>query len=170
MGLLDEPTAAMIIGTDSIKAGLDKDKDGMIDVASYAAGDMTNKINALTTTLLTNSGHEYSNTFVTNLITREWREVYAETHTVAPGMTKNKFEQGPGLASGGSFTVPSQYTNDSFQMRVDANERVSVSPKNDTTELLGVMRRIETLLASQKPLDIDQLGRTISTAVERTQR
>jgi hypothetical protein len=172
LGLLDEPTAALIVGTDKIKEGLDTDKDGMISFAEYAAGNMTTQINSLTTTLMNNSGKTYSNDFITNLITREYYENYGQTQGISQASTgkKSKFVQGPGLASGGSFTVPSQYTNDSFPMRVDANERVSVSPKNDTTELLGVMRRIENLLASQKPLDIDQLGRTISTAVERTQR
>ena len=36
--------------------------------------------------------------------------------------------EGPQMARGGSFTVPPGYPNDSFRMRVQSGERVSVTP------------------------------------------
>jgi hypothetical protein len=172
MGLLDEPTAALIVGTDNIKAGLDKDHDGLISLAEYMAGDMTTQVSNLTATLLENSGHEYSNTFVTNLITREWREVYGETHTVAPGVNKNPYIQGPGFAEGGSFVVPSGASGDSYQMAVSPGELVSVSSANETSALLQELKAINANLAKlQAPqIDMDALSRTVINAVERTQR
>jgi hypothetical protein len=45
-----------------------------------------------------------------------------------PGTSPTGGNQGPGFASGGSFTVPAGFPNDSYPMRVSSGEHITVTP------------------------------------------
>lgn len=105
---------------------------------------------------------------------------------VVRGKKVKSYSQIPKFATGTEFNVPAKYTNDSFLMRVSANERVRVTPANrvgDTDRLLnGIQNSLDVLNKNlinkdfapviNTRLDIDgrRIARQINSITERMQK
>jgi hypothetical protein len=75
----------------------------------------------------------------------------SKTNPYAPGSPDWRiWNQANGYAGGGSFVVPSGYPNDSYPMRVQSGERVSVTPagasSSDNSDILQELRELRTYL------------------------
>jgi hypothetical protein len=90
----------------------------------------------------------------------------------------------PAFASGGNFTVPQSFTNDSMLMRVGAGESVSVTPPGKSGQDVAVLNDIlratkaqtMTMALMQKQINVkadvggNLKGRDLQLAVEKSQR
>ncbi len=146
LGLMDVPTANLLIGAENIKKGLDADHDGLVSLSEYAAGNATKSIQDFSNELITNSGKKLENEITTHVITSY--EVQGKESELTGEKRHSYFYDAPatkdyssdwggsnyanylGMANGGSFTVPSGFPNDTFPMRVSSGEKVTVDNKD----------------------------------------
>ena len=103
---------------------------------------------------------------------------FATGGEVVGGRKIASYNQIPKFAIGGEFNVPSRYTNDSFLMRVSADERVKVTPANqvgNTDKLLSVIAdRISALNQNvnnlETKVDIVNNAPDVNTIVRRNKK
>jgi hypothetical protein len=124
LGLVSEKDYAIVSALDTLKQKYDANRDGTVDAAEgadeyrQAVLDLTTAIEGLPEDQVIN--------VVTNFVANGSPPggfVYDDLLKEATG--------GKGMAGGGSFIVPPGYPNDSYPIRVESGERVSITPASD---------------------------------------
>lgn len=159
MGVLQGATVVTLEKLQELRAKYDSNRDGAIDAAEAARGyshdvqQLANKIDGL---------HDKTITIKVN---------YHEQGSVPEGHTGG----GGGYAAGTNFIVPPGYPNDSYPLRVQSGERVTVTPaaqvtNNKNTNIGGATLHITNNITATPGMDVNALADQVSQKITRKLR
>lgn len=160
MGVINEMSWVMLDQLQKLREKYDSNRDGMIDATEAAAG-YTAEVAHLYSIYNNLTDKTVHINVVTDYSTAdEYREGHANDEN---GDVATPY------ATGGSFTVPGGYDNDSYLARFGTGERVDVSRPQDATRgeqastaLLSEIRGLrEDLRASKPAIDYGQMSRSM---------